>query len=196
LPPVYPGPPTRREIEQWTHDERAQVARVLDELVDRPAAAGSIRHRRQLVLAITGGGVLVLVGWIAYLTTTLPESTSVGAWRTAWVGFDTVLIVVLGASAWLVWHRRQLAVVGLTIAASLLAVDAWFDVCLSWHTPEQWGAVAIAALVEVPVSVVLATTVVTILRRTFFVVQQLRGQKPEGTSLWQQPVVMLSPGRE
>ena len=138
----------------------------------------------------------MLVGWIAYLTTTLPESTSVGAWRTAWVGFDTVLIVVLGASAWLVWHRRQLAVVGLTIAASLLAVDAWFDVCLSWHTPEQWGAVATAALVEVPVSVVLATTVVTILRRTFFVVQQLRGQKPEGTSLWQQPVVMLSPGRE
>ena len=98
-----------------------------------------LRGRRTLVLTITAGGVVGLLGWTAYLTATLPDGTSVGAWRTAWVGFDTMLVMVLGTSAWLVWNRRQLAVTGLTIAASLLVVDAR-STCVCRGTRRMNGA--------------------------------------------------------
>ncbi len=185
--------PTQAEIERWLPEERARVARALDELLDRPLPAGTLRRRRTLILAITAGGVVALLGWIAYLTATLPDGISVGAWRTAWIGFDTMLIAVLGTSAWLVWNRRQLAVTGLTIAASLLVVDAWIDVCLSWSTPEQSSAIASAAFVEIPIAVVLGVTVSRVLGQSFAVVQQLRGQGASKIPLWRQPVVMLPP---
>jgi hypothetical protein len=185
--------PTQAEIGRWSPEERARVARALDEMVDRPRPTHTLRRRRTLILAITAGGVVALLGWTAYLTATLPDGISVGAWRTAWVGFDAVLIAVLGTSAWLVWNRRQLAVTGLTIAASLLVIDAWLDVCLSWSTPEQWSAIASAVFVEIPIALVLGITVARVLGQSFAVVQQLRGEGASKIPLWRQPVVMLPP---
>lgn len=187
------GPPTRREVEGWSPEQRAHMAQMLDQLLDRPAASTSTPLRRFVVLAVTGGGVLVLFPWVAYLSATLPASASGGAWRTAWVGFDLMLAGALAAAGWLVWHRRYLATVALPVAATLLIVDAWFDVSLSWGASEQWGALVAAGLVELPVAGLLVLGAATMLRRTFTVIQQLRGQAASRPSLWRQSAPMRPP---
>lgn len=186
--------PTQHEIAQWTREERAEVARILDGHIDRPANDPDLHRRRFIVLMITGGGALLLFAWVVYLTTALPVTESGGAWRTAWVGFDVMLAGTMAVTAWLVWWRRSLAIVGLTASSALLAIDAWLDVCLSWGTSEQSGAIITACVVNVPVAIVLAAAVITMLRRTFSVVQQLRGEDATGVSVWRQPVVLLPPG--
>ena len=183
-------PPGRDEVMRWTEAERRELARVLDEFIPRPPIKGPLRRRRMLVLVITGGGAILLGPWIAYLTSVLPPTESGGAWRTAWVGLDSALAITLAATAWLVWQRRSLAIVGLAVSATLLIVDAWFDVCLSWGTSEQWGAIISAFAINLPVSAFLITSIVTMLQRTFAVVQQLRGAPSEPVSVWRQPVVM------
>ena len=185
--------PTRRVVEQWTPGQRAQMARMLDELAPRAAPGGAVPRRRLLVLLVTAGGAVVLFPWVAYLSATLPVSAAGGAWRTAWVGYDVILAAALAAAGWLVWHRRHLSMVALAVAATLVLVDGWFDVTLSWGTSEQWGAVVTAALVELPVAAVLILGVVGVLRRTSAVVQHLRGQEPVRMSLWKQPLTMRAP---
>jgi len=184
--------PSREEVADWSPEERAHVARLLDTLVDRPAPPPHGPTRRLLVLTVTVAGAVVLFPWVAYLLATLPQKEAGGAWRVAWVGFDVALAVTLGATGWLVWRRRQLAMVGLVVAATLLFCDAWFDVSLSWGTAEQWAAIATAALVELPAAALLTVGALTILRRTSAVVRQLRGLGSRPVRLWQQPVVMLT----
>ncbi len=185
--------PTFEAVERWTPAQRAQLARMLDRLVSRPAAGATAPRRRRLVLLVTMGGATVLFPWVAYLSATLPASATVGAWRTAWVGYDVILAAALAVAGWLVWHRRHLSVVALTVAATLVLVDAWFDVTLSWGTSETWGAVATAALVEIPVAVVLVIGVLTMLRRTAEVTRQLRGEDASPSSLWTQTLTMQPP---
>ena len=183
-------PPTRATVEGWSPQERAEVARMLDQLIERPAPGNQSPRRRIVVLAVTGGGVLVLFPWIAYLSATLQVSASGGAWRTAWVGFDVMLAVMLGVTGWLVWHRRHLAISALSVCVTLLTVDAWFDVCLSWGTSDQWVAVASAVLIELPAAALLAFGAATMLRRTFMVIGKLRGTSTMPVSLWKQQLVM------
>jgi len=184
------GVPAAEVVESWSPEQRAEMARMLDRLVERPVPGRTAPHRRLLVLLVTLGGAALLFPWVAYLSAALPESSSGGSWRTAWVGYDVILAVALATAGWLVWHRRQLAVVALSVAATLVLVDAWFDVTLSWGTSEQWGAVLTAALVEIPVASVLAVGVVGMLRRTVAMMRRLRGQDPSMGSLWSQPSVV------
>lgn len=185
------GTPSFSAVEQWTSGQRAEVARMLDSLVARPKATGATRRRRVTVLLVTIGGAVALLPWVTYLSVTLPASANGGAWRTAWIGFDVILAGTLGLAGWLVWTRRQLAVVALPVGATLLMIDAWFDVTLSWGTAEQWGAVATAIFGELPVAAVLVIGTVTVLSRSAAVVQELRGQGGAQTSLWRQPLVMV-----
>ena len=183
-------PPGRDEVMRWSDAERREVARILDQQIPRPPIQGPLRRRRLLVLVITGGGAILLGPWIVYLTSVLPPSERGGAWRTAWVGFDSAMAIALGITAWLVWHRRALALVGLSVSVTLLCIDAWVDVTLSWGTGEQWGAVVTACLINVPVAAFLISSIVTMLHRSVAVIQQLRGDPSERVSVWRQPVVM------
>ncbi len=128
------------------------MARILDGLIDRPAEDRDLQRRRWIVLMITGGGSMLLFPWVVYLSDVLPTAEYGGAWSCAWVGFDVMLALTLAGTAWLVWGRRSLAVVGLTASSALLALDAWFDVCLSWGTSEQWAAIMTAVVINVPVA--------------------------------------------
>jgi hypothetical protein len=185
--------PTAGEIAHWTPHERAQVARILDGLVDRPAEDRDLRRRRWTMLLITGGGSLLLFPWVVYLSDVLPTAEYGGAWKLAWVGFDVMLALTLAGTAWLVWGRRSLAVVGLTASCALLALDAWFDVCLSWGTSEQWTAIITAIVINLPVSAILAGAVLTMMRRTTAVIQQLRGETAGRVPLWREHAVMVPP---
>ena len=185
--------PTPEEVAAWSKDERAQVARLLDARVTRPVPPTRARGRRWLVLGVTALGAVVLLPWIAFLSVTLPLTSSGGAWRTAWVGFDFALALALGATAWLVWHRRDLAMLGIAATATLLICDGWFDVCLSWGSSERWSAPVLAVFVELPVSVLLISASLTLVRRTAAVVQELRGLGAEPAALWRQALVMVPP---
>ncbi len=187
--------PTRNDVVGWTPAERAQVARWLDELVPRPFPGSRPLGRRRLVIVVTGVGAALLLPWIAYLSVSLPPTHSVRAWNILWVGFDVALACCLALTGWLVAQRRQLAMYGLVVAATLLVCDAWFDVGLSLNTDEQSWALAAALLIELPVAVFLASSAVRILRRSAAITQQLRGRDNASTPLRQQRFVTLPSGK-
>jgi len=167
-------------------EERAEVARFLDRLVERPTGKSGVIRRRRISIGAAAVGALVMLPWIGYLATALPLAESGGAWRVAWVGFDLMLALVLMTTAWLGFHRRQVAILGLLVASTMLFTDAWFDVALSYGTREQWGAVLSAAFLEIPFAVLLASSAILILQRTSSTVARLRGLEGPPPSLWQQ----------
>ncbi|GAB1691147.1 hypothetical protein [Krasilnikovia sp. M28-CT-15] len=102
------------------------------------------------VFAVLGAAA---IPWTAYLAVTLPDHERTHNYRAAWVGFDVMLIVVLLATAFAAWRGRR--IVGLLAAstATMLVMDAWFDMTTSRRVdvPE---AVLSAALVELPLAAV------------------------------------------
>ena len=73
---------------------------------------------------------LLLIPWIGYLAATLPHSARVDDW-TAWVGFDILLMIMLALTAFLAWRGAVRVALAATATATLLVVDAWFDVFTS-----------------------------------------------------------------
>lgn len=98
--------PTESEVQSWTSGERAEVARLLDHLIERPTGTSGIIRRRRLSIVAAAIGALAMLPWIGYLASSLPLGESGGAWRMAWVGFDIMLAIVLMTTAWLGFHRR------------------------------------------------------------------------------------------
>ena len=186
--------PTRDDVRGWNAQQRAGVARLLAESIDQSPAAMRSPGRRRLVSAVGGVGALFLLPWLVFLSVTLPAHSSGGVWRTVWVGFDVALLAAFVAAVLTVWLRRRVAVVALVITSTLLTCDVWFDVCLSWGTAEHWGSVA-AALVELPVAILLATSAALLMRRSFTVIAQLRRQDPTPVPLWRQPMIPFAPTR-
>jgi len=184
--------PTREEVRGWSAEQRATVARLLADSGDHAPQTLRSPGRRRLVLAVGGGGVLVLLPWLVFLSATLPATSDGGAWRIAWVGFDVALVAAFAATVLTVWRRRQVAVIALVVTATLLTCDLWFDVCLSWGTAEHWSSIA-AALVELPVAVLLATSAALLMRRSFTVIARLRGQDQVPVPLWKQPMIHFAP---
>jgi hypothetical protein len=186
--------PTRGDVRGWSAQQRASLARLLAESIGQSPATTRSPGRRKLVLTVGGLGASFLLPWLVFLSATLPATSSGGAWRTVWVGFDIALVAALVATVLTVWLRRQVAVIALVITSTLLTCDVWFDVCLSWGTAEHWGSIA-AALVELPVAILLATSAALLMRRSFTVIAQLRGQDPTPVPLWKQPMIHFAPTR-
>jgi len=187
--------PSRQEVQAWSKEDRARVARTLDELLERPPLEGRALRMRRAILVATVSGVVVLLPWVVYLSLTLPATESGGAWRTVWVGFDVALAAALGMSAWLAARRRQLVLVALVMSATLVLTDAWFDVCLSWHTSEQRGAFLSAFLLELPIAALLMGGAFTLMQRTAATVARLRGM-PVVPSLWRLPIIIGTPSSD
>jgi hypothetical protein len=183
--------PSSEDVRSWSAQQRASVARLLDQFSDPQPTTRRSPRRRKLVLTLGAVGTLFMMPWLVFLSMTLPAHSSGGAWRTVWVGFDAVLVAAFAATTLTVWFRRQLAAFAMVVTASLLSCDAWFDICLSWGTGEQWGSLASAAI-ELPLAIVLASSAATLLRRSFAVVAQLRGQDPTRVPLWRQPMIHAS----
>ena len=97
-----------------------------------------------------------------------------------------VVAMVLLATAWLGYKRRQIAVVGLIMSGTLMLIDAWFDVTFSWGTRGLGGAVLSAVIVEVPLGVLLISSALLIMRRSATLVAKLRGISGPSLSIWRQ----------
>lgn len=183
--------PTKKEISGWSLEERAQVARVIDRLTERPGVTPTLLVRRRLSIVSAAIASVVLLPWVGYLAVSLPLTEHGGAWRTAWVGFDVVLAVVLMMTAWLGFRRRQVAILSMLVAATMLLTDAWFDVALSYGTRGLWGALLSAFLLELPMAVLLASSAVSVLRRTAATVYRLRGNLGAPGPFWRQQFVIM-----
>ncbi|MHB1612876.1 MAG: hypothetical protein ACYCXA_00485 [Actinomycetes bacterium] len=93
-----------------------------------------------------------MVPWIVYLGNTLPQRTTAGHYRGAWVGFDVMLMAALFATGWLAARGRRRVAMPAVITATLLVVDAWFDVMTTVGREERLVSVLMALLVELPLA--------------------------------------------
>jgi len=97
---------------------------------------------------------VVLVPWTIYLGLTLPARQLSSHYDIAWVGFDVILLVVLAATGVFALRRSHLLAVGATAAATLLVVDAWFDVMTAAPGSQFLESLASAVLIELPLAAV------------------------------------------
>jgi hypothetical protein len=141
------------ELRRMTPQERQQLMRVLvdmDQPGPGPGPAGS--RRRAVALAVIIVCCVVLAAWTGLLAATLPRYYRTGGWRGAWVGFDIALLVTFVITGWASWRRRQLLIISLTVLATLLCCDAWFDVVLDARTPGFYLSLASALVIELPLA--------------------------------------------
>lgn len=102
------------------------------------------------VFAVLGAAT---VPWTIYLAMTLPPQARTHHYRLTWVGYDALLIVVLLTTAYLAWRGNRFVGLLATITATMLVVDAWFDVTTSNRAGRPM-AVLSALFIELPLAAV------------------------------------------
>jgi hypothetical protein len=113
------------------------------------------------LFGVLGAGT---IPWTVYLSLTLPDHARAHNYRLAWVGFDVMLIFAMLLTAYLAWRGRPLAGQASGCTATMLVVDAWFDVTTSGR--HQLGlAIVLAVLAELPLAALCAWIALTVQRR-------------------------------
>jgi hypothetical protein len=83
------------------------------------------------VAALITCSAVILLPWIAYLATSLPPSVIAWHWPLAWTGLDAVMALGLAATGVLAIRRDRRVAFAAASTATVLLIDAWFDVCTS-----------------------------------------------------------------
>jgi hypothetical protein len=98
---------------------------------------------------------LVLIPWTVYLGYSLPSRQLSPHYNIAWAGFDVLELIALGATGYFALRRSRYLAVSAAAAATLLVVDAWFDVMTSprRQVPQ---AIVLAVLIELPLACLCA----------------------------------------
>ncbi len=123
-----------------------------DVSVGRPTAPAQDRAARlaaRVALAITAG----LAVWSIVLSADLPTTSVSQHWRLVWVGLDVAMALGSGATALLLIRGDRRAALASMGTSTLLAFDAWFDVCTSGGGFAHGVAVAEAVVFEVPLAI-------------------------------------------
>ncbi len=133
-----------------------EVASQLDELVapaDEPENAVLVDNARVVRWAGPAFALfsLILLPWVAYLAYSLPSRQLSADYDLAWAGFDVILLVALASTGYFALRRSRYLATAATAAATLLVVDAWFDVMTSLPG-QRLEPVALAAGVELPLA--------------------------------------------
>ena len=115
---------------------------------------GLPRSTRSRLLFVLTGAALIEVLWTIYIGIDLPPHYVAIHWNLAWVGLDVAQIAKLLASAWAAWKRRAILSLFATSAATLLVVDAWFDVTTA-RRGDILQSILFAVLLELPWAFVL-----------------------------------------
>lgn len=97
---------------------------------------------------------VVLIPWTIYLGLELPDRQESSHYNIAWVGFDIILLAVLALTGFFALRRSHSLAVGATAAATLLVVDAWFDVMTSPPGSQLVQSLASAVFIELPLAAV------------------------------------------
>ena len=104
-------------------------------------------RRAALVYMLVG---VALVPWTVYLAVTLPKRQVDTHYRGAWVGFDILLVVVIVLTAYYAFRMDDRVQLPAMATATLLLVDAWFDVMTSGTRKATFEAILFALFLEIP----------------------------------------------
>jgi hypothetical protein len=139
------------DLARMSTEERSDLASRLMVLTEADPQAWMLRRWVTLVVA---SACVVLVPWTVALAATLPPHYTASHWRLTWVGLDVALIVFLGRTAWLTYrgHRRS-ATIAAIVTATLLYVDAWFDVTTATGRADRVASLVTAVLGELPLAI-------------------------------------------
>jgi hypothetical protein len=162
---VSEGILTDAQIADLTPGQRRDLIQRLAIPVSELVDPADLRRMRRLRLGVIIGGSIVMIPWIIYLSVALPERYVAHNWDVTWVGFDVLLVGFMLATAVLGYLRRQLLLLTAFTTGVLLICDAWFD--LTTAGPDDfWLSAATAALLEVPLAVLMITGAQRIMRLT------------------------------
>ncbi len=114
---------------------------------------GEATHRRARRLAwLYALGAASLVPWVTWLALSLPKRSFDHHYKAAWVGFDLLLILAMGRTAYLGFREDARMEIPATATATLLIVDAWFDVMTSASREAAAVAIFFAVVAELPIA--------------------------------------------
>ncbi|GAS86467.1 uncharacterized protein RMCB_0563 [Mycolicibacterium brisbanense] len=116
------------EIAAMTAAQRRELIQRLERPLEELQPRGLPARLKQAHLGLMTGGAIFMIPWIVYLSVTLPENYTVRDWPLTWVGFDSVLVFFMAATAILTWMHRQVLVFPAFTTGILLLCDAWFDI--------------------------------------------------------------------
>ncbi len=109
-----------------------------------------VRQRaRRMAWGYTMAAV-ALIPWTAYLAVTLPRRDIATHYRGAWVGFDLLLVGTMVVTAYFAFRVDSRVQLPATATATLLVVDAWFDVMTAGGRDARGIALLMAVCIELP----------------------------------------------
>ncbi|MFF2146364.1 hypothetical protein [Kitasatospora sp. NPDC058190] len=138
-------------------ERQIRAPRPLHALLDRLGADAPASERPRK--AVAGGLVVVaalLFGWILVLGSTTRGQAEVRNWSTVWIGMDLLQCTGLIATALLLLRRSRLVALTGAATATLLLLDAWFDVMTAEGGSAWYVSLAMALLVELPAALAMA----------------------------------------
>ncbi len=126
----------------------------VEEVVSFIAAVplGVRRTAPRWVAPVFSAAAIAIVPWIIFLGFALPERSTDQHYNLAWVGFDVLLLFALARTALFAWKGRRQVQLPAVATATLLLVDAWFDVMTSDGTWAVTQALLFAFLLELPLA--------------------------------------------
>ena len=96
---------------------------------------------------------LALLPWTIYIAASLPSKQVSTNYDAAWAGFDVLLALTLASTAYFALRRSRYLGMAATATATLLVLDAWFDV-LTTPGVQLIESMLLAAFVELPLAAV------------------------------------------
>ena len=90
------------------------------------------------------------IPWTVYLAVSLPKREFDTHYRGAWVGFDLLLVAAIVLTAYYAFKVDTRVQLPATATATLLIVDAWFDVMTAGGRKATGQALLMALCVEIP----------------------------------------------
>jgi hypothetical protein len=94
---------------------------------------------------------LILLPWTVYLGASLPSRLESTHYDVAWTGFDVILLIALATTAYCALRRSRYLAISASATATLLVVDAWFDI-MTTPANQVAESIVLAAVVELPLA--------------------------------------------
>jgi hypothetical protein len=108
---------------------------------------------------------VVLIPWILILAEYLPAKHLARNWDPLWVGFDVMELIAIVLSLYFMLRRKVWVIMSASALATLLIVDAWFDILTSKPGQETREAL-FSGVIEISLSLLTYRLVFHILHKT------------------------------
>jgi ABC-type cobalt transport system substrate-binding protein len=96
---------------------------------------------------------VIMLPWTIYIAASLPAREVSPNYDAAWAGFDVLLLGALAATAFFALRRSRYLSTAAAATATLLVVDAWFDV-MTTPAGGRLESILLAVAVELPLAAV------------------------------------------